>query len=251
MTQADFLKSPFPAPVALPEAVTTGPQRFFNRELSWLAFNWRVVDEAANPAVPLLERLRFLSISATNLDEFYTVRVAGLMALVRTNNATLSEDGRTAAEQLDLINADARRLMRVQQTVYNRLKKVMEAKGIVLLTRSKLTARDLTFLADHFLNKVFPVLSPLAIDPAHPFPFIPNTGFCLALELERATDHRPLQALLPIPQQIARFVGLPAKPGEHRFLPLEEHLLLHLSMLFPGYVDRGPDSCPRPGAPHR
>ena len=239
MTQADFLKSPFPAPVALPEAVTTGPQRFFNRELSWLAFNWRVVDEAANPAVPLLERLRFLSISATNLDEFYTVRVAGLMALVRTNNATLSEDGRTAAEQLDLINADARRLMRVQQTVYNKLKKAMEAKGIVLLTRSKLTAKDLTFLEGHFLNKVFPVLSPLAIDPAHPFPFIPHTGFCLALELERAADHRPLQALLPIPQQIARFVALPAKPGEHRFLPLEEHLLLHLGMLFPGYVDRG------------
>ncbi len=239
MTQSDFLKAPFPEPVALSAAETSGPQRFFNRELSWLAFNWRVLDEASNPVVPLLERLRFLSISATNLDEFYSVRVAGLRALARANNATPSEDGRTPAEQLTLINADARRLMRVQQTVYNRLKKAMEAKGIVLLTRSKLTARDLTFLADHFLNKVFPVLSPLAIDPAHPFPFIPNTGFCLALELERATDHRPLQALLPIPQQIARFVALPAKPGEHRFLPLEEHLLLHLGMLFPGYVDRG------------
>ena len=239
MTHADFLNSPFPAPATLPEAETTGPRRFFNRELSWLAFNWRVLDEAANPAVPLLERLRFLSISATNLDEFYTVRVAGLMALVRTSNATLSEDGRTPADQLDLINADARRLMRVQQTVYNRLKKAMEAKGIVLLTRSKLVAKDLKFLEEHFLHKVFPVLSPLAIDPAHPFPFIPNTGFCLALELERATDHRPLQALLPIPQQIARFVALPASPGENRFLPLEELLLLHLGMLFPGYVDRG------------
>jgi polyphosphate kinase len=239
MTQSDFLKSPFAAPVALPGAEITGPRRFFNRELSWLAFNWRVVDEAANPAVPLLERLRFLSISATNLDEFYTVRVAGLMALVRTNNPTLSEDGRTAAEQLDLINADARRLMRVQQTVYNKLKKAMEAKGIILLTRSKLTAKDLKFLEDHFLHKVFPVLSPLAIDPAHPFPFIPNAGFCLALELERATDHRTLKALLPIPQQIARFVALPASAGENRFLPLEELLLLHLGMLFPGYVDRG------------
>lgn len=239
MTQADFLKAPFPAPVTLPEAERTGPRRFFNRELSWLAFNWRVLDEASNPAVPLLERLRFLSISATNLDEFYTVRVAGLRALVRNGNAAHSEDGRSPSEQLALIHADARRLMLTQQSVFNRLKKDMESEGINILTRSKLTARDLKHLEEHFLNKVFPVLSPLAIDPAHPFPFIPNTGFSLALELERESDHRTLQALLPIPQQIARFVALPGKPGENRFLPLEELLLLHLNMLFPGYTDRG------------
>lgn len=239
MTHADFLNCPFSAPVSLPKSDIEGPKRFFNREMSWLAFNWRVLDEASNPAVPLLERLRFLSISATNLDEFYTVRVAGLMAMVRQNSPSLSEDGRGAAEQLVMVNDDARRLMGTQQTVFNKLKKEMEAHGISILTRSKLTARDLKHLEEHFLNKVFPVLSPLAIDPAHPFPFIPNTGFCLALELERATDHRPLQALLPIPQQIARFVALPAKPGENRFLPLEELLLLHLGMLFPGYVDRG------------
>jgi polyphosphate kinase len=239
MTQADFLKTAAPAPVALSRAETTGPKRYFNRELSWLAFNWRVLDEAANPRVPLLERLRFLSISATNLDEFYTVRVAGLRELARAGNVPLSEDGLTPAEQLLLINADARRLMQTQQTTFNRLKREMEAEGITLLTRSKLTARDFKFLETHFLAKVFPLLSPLAIDPAHPFPFIPNTGFCLALQLERSRDGRPLQALLPIPQQIARFVPLPAKPGEHRFLPLEELLLLHLGMLFPGYVDLG------------
>ena len=239
MTQADFLKTAAPAPVALSQAETTGPKRYFNRELSWLAFNWRVLDEAANPRVPLLERLRFLSISATNLDEFYTVRVAGLRELARAGNVPLSEDGLTPAEQLLLINADARRLMQTQQTTFTRLKREMEAEGITLLTRSKLTARDFKFLETHFLAKVFPLLSPLAIDPAHPFPFIPNTGFCLALQLERSRDGRPLQALLPIPQQIARFVPLPAKPGEHRFLPLEELLLLHLGMLFPGYVDLG------------
>lgn len=239
MTQADFLKAPFSAPVSLPAAEITGPGRFFNRELSWLAFNWRVLDEAANPAVPLLERLRFLSISATNLDEFYTVRVAGLRALVRAGNTTPSEDGRTPAEQLRLINEDARRLMQMQQTTFNKLKKEMETEGITLLTRSKLTSRDLKHLEKHFLNKVFPVLSPLAIDPAHPFPFIPNTGFSLALELERVSDHRALQALLPIPQQIARFVPLPGREGENRFLPLEELLLLHLDMLFPGFTDRG------------
>jgi polyphosphate kinase len=239
MTQADFLRSPFRTPVELPFAETAGPGRFFNRELSWLAFNWRVLEEAANHAVPLLERLRFLSISATNLDEFYTVRVAGLRALVRTANATLSEDGRSPAEQLQLINADARRLMQTQQTTFNRLRKEMEAEGITIVQRTKLTARDLKHLETHFLNNVFPVLSPLAIDPAHPFPFIPNTGFSLALELERETDHRQLKALLPIPQQISRFVPLPGKEGEHRFLPLEELLLLHLGMLFPGYTDRG------------
>ena len=239
MTHSDFLKAPFPDPVELSAAETTGPQRFFNRELSWLAFNWRVLDEASNAGVPLLERLRFLSISATNLDEFYSVRVAGLRALARANNSALSEDGRTPVEQLTLINADARNLMHTQQAVFNKLKREMEAQGIILCTRSKLTGRDLTFLEDHFLNKVFPVLSPLAIDPAHPFPFIPNTGFSLALELERESDHRTLKALLPIPQQIARFVPLPGKPGENRFLPLEELLLLHLDMLFPGYTDRG------------
>jgi polyphosphate kinase len=198
-----------------------------------------VLDEAANPAVPLLERLRFLSISATNLDEFYTVRVAGLRALVRAGNINPAEDGRTPAEQLRLIHEDARRLMQTQQTVFNKLKKAMEAQGILLATRSKLTARDLRFLEEYFLAMVFPILSPLAIDPAHPFPFIPNTGFSLALQLERARDRRALTALLPIPQQIARFIPLPGKPGEHRVLPLEELLLLHLDMLFPGYADRG------------
>ena len=239
MTQADFLNAPFPTPLALPDAEITGLGRFFNRELSWLAFNWRVLEEAANPNVPLLERLRFLSISATNLDEFFTVRVAGLRALVRTGNAGFSEDGRKPAEQLVMIHADARKLMQRQQSVLNGLKREMEAEGISIVTRSKLTAADLRHLEEHFLHKVFPVLSPLAIDPAHPFPFIPNTGFSLALQLERLTDHRTLKALLPIPQQIARFVPLPGKPGVYRFLPLEELLLLHLNMLFPGYTDRG------------
>lgn len=236
MTQADFLKAPYPAPAVLPEAQIAGPKRFFNRELSWLAFNWRVLDEARNPRVPLLERLRFLSISATNLDEFYTVRVAGLRELVREGNATFSDDGLSPAEQLKLINDDARRLMQTQQSVWNKLRRELEANGIALLTRSKLTRRDEDFLATYFLNKVFPVLSPLAIDPAHPFPFIPNTGFCLALELERATDRRRLQAILPIPQQINRFVAM---PGAKRFLPMEELLLLHLHSLFPGYRDTG------------
>ncbi|KEP70833.1 polyphosphate kinase [Thioclava dalianensis] len=236
MTQADFLQTPFPAPVTLPPEEISGPGRFFNRELSWIAFNWRVLDEARNPRVPLLERVRFLSISATNLDEFYSVRVAGLMELVREGNMNPSDDGLTPAEQLERINADARKLMDTQQATWSALKRAMEQEGIHVVSRSRLTKADLSYLSEHFLNKVFPVLSPLAIDPAHPFPFIPNTGFCLALELERESDKRRLQALLPIPQQIDRFVRL---PGEARFLPLEQLLMIHLNSLFPGYRDVG------------
>nr|WP_111298936.1 RNA degradosome polyphosphate kinase [Paracoccus saliphilus] len=236
MTQADFLRSPFPEPKDLPEGLPDGGGRFFNRELSWLSFNWRVLDEARNPRVPLLERLRFVSISATNLDEFYTVRVAGLRELVREGNTTPSDDGLTPAEQLSLINADARRLMGAQQGVWNGLRREMEQAGIVILSRQRLTRAEEEFLHDHFENRVFPVLSPLAIDPAHPFPFIPNTGFSLALELARETDGRQMQALLPIPAQLPRFVPL---PGGERFLRLEDLLLMHLSSLFPGYRDVG------------
>ena len=235
MTQADFLRSPFPAPAELPPEEIAGPKRFFNRELSWLAFNWRVLEEASNPRVPLLERVRFVSISATNLDEFYTVRVAGLRELARAGHTTPADDGLSPAEQLVQIDENARRLLQAQQTVWNKLKKEMEAEGIELLTRSRLNAGDRDHLERHFLEQVFPVLSPLAIDPAHPFPFIPNTGFCLALQLARETDGTMRQALLPIPGQIDRFVRLPAAHGQHRFLLLEDLLILHLGSLFPGY----------------
>ncbi len=232
---ANFLDAPFPVPVALAGAEPGGPDRFINRELSWLAFNWRVLEEAANPKVPLLERLRFLSISATNLDEFYTVRVAGLRELAHAGNTTPATDGLTAAEQLIHINKDARALMQSQQATWNQLREELQAEGIVLCSRTKLGADDLTHLEKTFLEQVFPVLSPLAIDPAHPFPFIPNTGFVLALQLERKSDKKQLQALLPIPNQIDRYLRLPARKGVQRFLPMEELLLLHLNALFPGY----------------
>ena len=239
MSFADFLSAPLPEPVALPEAQITGPQRFFNRELSWLAFNWRVLEEAMNPRVPLLERVRFASISAGNLDEFYTVRVAGLRGLAQEGNLTPAADGRTPAMQLKLINADARRLMQHQQAAWNALKSEMEAEGLSVVTAAKLTTRDKAALADIFMARVFPVLSPLAIDPAHPFPFIPNEGIALALQLTRDRDGRRLQALLPIPGQIDRFITLPAADGKARFLPLEELLRLHIGALFPGYTLSG------------
>ncbi|MEO1733461.1 MAG: polyphosphate kinase 1, partial [Pseudomonadota bacterium] len=235
MTQADFLKSGFPEPLDLPDLDLKGPARFYNRELSWLGFNWRVLEEAENPRVPVLERLRFLSISANNLDEFYTVRVAGLRELALTGNTTPAQDGLTPAEQLVLIDEDARKLMRAQQRVLADLKQLMKGAGIEILDRHALTKSDAGYLADVFLQEVFPVLSPLAVDPAHPFPFIPNTGFSLALQLERTKGKRPLKALLPIPGQIDRFVRLPTAKGVLRYLPLEELVLVHIDRLFPGY----------------
>ena len=235
--QANFLESPIPAPTAL-DINLTSPARFVNRELSWLRFNWRVLEEAENPRVPLLERLRFLSISATNLDEFYTVRVAGLRELALAGNVTPSIDGLTAAEQLVQINANARKLMQRQQAVFIALNAQMADKNIHLLTRENLTDDDQVFLDGFFLDQVFPVLSPLAIDPAHPFPFLPNEGFALALQLSKINGKRSLRALLPVPAQIDRFIRLPSDDG-HRFLPLEELLLLHVSRLFPGYEVKG------------
>jgi polyphosphate kinase len=235
MTHADFLEGPFAPAIELADLDITGPDRFFNRELSWLGFNWRVLEEAENPRVPLLERLRFLSISAGNLDEFYTVRVAGLRELAQAGNTTPAADGLSPAEQLVLINEDARNLMMNQQRVLVELMAEMDAQNIFLEHQSDLTAADHEYLKEMFLTQVFAVLSPLAIDPAHPFPFIPNTGYALALQLERTRDKRPLQALLPIPAQIDRFVPLPAPEGTLRYLPLEDLLVLKIPDLFPGY----------------
>ncbi|MBL4628091.1 MAG: RNA degradosome polyphosphate kinase [Roseicyclus sp.] len=235
MSIADFLNAPCPTPKTLPAAEIEGPARFFNRELSWLAFNWRVLEEAMNPRVPLLERLRFISISSGNLDEFYTVRVAGLRELAQEGNVTPAADGRSPVEQLKLINANARQLMTQQQAAWNGVRAELEGEGITVVTRKDLSDSDTAYLCDVFLSQVFPVLSPLAIDPAHPFPFIPNEGIALAIQLKRDRDGRVLQALLPIPGQIDRFVSLKTSAGGARFLPLEELLLLNITALFPGY----------------
>jgi len=237
MMHADFLEGPLPEPAVL-DIDPTSPARFVNRELSWLRFNWRVLEEAENPRVPLLERLRFLSISATNLDEFYTVRVAGLRELAQVGNTTPGQDGRTPTEQLALIDDNARQLLAHQQLIFRNLQTEMTDAGIALLTRDEVNEAETAFLGKFFLNAVFPVLSPLAIDPAHPFPFLPNEGFAVALQLERISDKRPLRALLPVPPQIERFVRLP-DTDTIRFLPLEELLLLHVAQLYPGHKVKG------------
>ncbi len=207
--------------------------RYINRELSWLAFNERVIEECANHHHPLLERLRFLSISASNLDEFYMVRVAGLKGQVAAGVTTPSEDGLSPAQALAAINRRAGQLMNVQQNVWMELVAELRAAGIAVVGPGELSDDDRAFLAQRFQEAIFPILTPLAIDPAHPFPFIQNKGLALVARLVSPTDGRVLQALIPVPQQVERFVRLPGKTI--RFIPVEDTIRLNLGTLFPGF----------------
>ncbi len=226
--------------VETPDSVASfGPSRFFNRELSWLQFNKRVLEEAANERHPLLERLRFLSISASNLDEFYMVRVAGLRGQVLAGIETPSEDGLTPSEQLDQISRFVAELTEEQQESWVQLENLLADAGVDVLKANELTAKERDWLEEHFLSQIFSVLTPIAVDPAHPFPFIPNFGFTLGLELVREGSLRTMHALLPIPSQLARFIRLPAEGTDAtapiRFIRLETVVGIFVSRLFPGY----------------
>jgi len=221
-------------PVEIQPVDFHGDARFINRELSWLAFNEHVLAEADNLHHPLLERLRFLSISANNLDEFYMVRVAGLKGQHLAGIKTLSEDGLTPLQQLEAIRQRAGRLMADQQVTWMGLRRQLGEEGLAVVEPADLEPGDRFWLETRFMGEVFPVLTPLAIDPAHPFPFIANRGFGLVLELERITDGARLQALILIPPSIDRFTRLPGR--RVRFLPIEQMIGLFLDHLFPGFA---------------
>ena len=228
--------------VVINEAITPppeGPDRFYNRELSWLQFNRRVLEEAQNERHPLLERLRFLSISASNLDEFYMVRVAGIYGQVAARVQTLSQDGLTPSQQLRTINRFASGLVADKQACWRALKEEMAQAGIQILGPNDLKPTDRGWLQRLFLTHIFPILTPIAVDPAHPFPFILNKGLTIAVEMQRESDQKAMNGLIPIPGQLERFIRLGAHDPEDkelRFIRLETLIGLFISELFPGFL---------------
>ena len=230
---APAVEPPQPRPAAI---APDSPDRFINRELSWLDFNHRVIEEAENPHHPLLERLNYVSISASNLDEFYSVRVAGLIGQAKAGVTAVSPDGRTPAQQLAAIKLRAEALLAEQQRVWRELRTLLRDAGIEVCEPDTLSTNDVKWLDAWFMERVFPVLTPLAIDPAHPFPFIPNMGLVMALLLLREEDGLSMRALLPLPSQVERFIRLPGAIGEPiRFVLLDDLVGLFLDRLFPGF----------------
>ncbi|MEY2757140.1 MAG: hypothetical protein RIR33_918 [Pseudomonadota bacterium] len=219
--------------------LANSPERFFNRELSWLKFNMRVLEEAENRRHPLLERLRFLSISSSNLDEFYSVRVAGLRQQARTGITRISSDGLTPQQQLQHIGSEAGQLMAEQQRIWNDIRAEMKRAGLAVVDGDDLSEADTEWLRIRFMERVFPVLTPLALDPSHPFPFLPNQGFAVGFSLYRSTDKERMNALVPIPTHVERFIELPRTPKGRRFIALEDVITLFLDMLFPDCVSKG------------
>jgi polyphosphate kinase len=215
-----------------------GPDRFYNRELSWLQFNRRVLEEAQNERHPLLERLRFLSISASNLDEFYMVRVAGIYGQVAAGVQTPSQDGLTPAQQLRTINRFAAGLVADKQACWRDLKEKMAKTGILILEPKDLRPSERSWLQRLFMTHIFPILTPIAVDPAHPFPFILNQGLTLAVEMQRDSDGKVMNGLIPIPGQLERFIRLGTADSEQpelRFIRIETMIGLFIDELFPGF----------------
>lgn len=236
IVQEDFNKV---QPATEGDTLWDSPARFVNREFSWLQFNRRVLEETLNTDHPLLERLRFLSISAANLDEFFMVRVAGLEGQVRQKITVRTPDGKTPAEQLEDILKEIDNLQMEQQASLAVLQQYLAKEEIFIVRPAALSEADRTWLGTEFEERIFPVLTPLSIDPAHPFPFIPNLGFSMGLQLDSVNGREPMTALLRLPTALDRFVRLPDEKNAIRYITLEDVVGLFIHRLYPGYTVRG------------
>lgn len=217
-----------------------GPARYYNRELSWLQFNKRVLEEAKNERHPVLERLRFLAISANNLDEFYMVRAAGIVGQIAAGVSTLSQDGLTPAQQLTAINRFVSTLVTEKQQIWLSLIQDLAKEGIHLVDERSVTPQERGWLERLFMSHIFPILTPIAVDPAHPFPFILNLGLTLVVEMK--SPARSMNGLIPIPNQLERFIRLPDGedgPASIRFVQIETIIGMFLASLFPGFEIKG------------
>ena len=212
-------------------------QRYFNRELSWLAFNRRVLEEASNPSHPLLERLRFLSISGNNLDEFFMVRVAGLKGQQLQQVEERSPDGMTVSQQLAAIAENAEALLSQQRAVWRGLREQLRETRLLVLGNNELGDNERAWLETHFREQIFPILTPQALDPAHPFPFIPNKGLSIVVDLIRLSDRAPIRELVMLPATLQRFVRLPGRAA--RYVAMETLIRCFQHLLFPGYEVAG------------
>ncbi|WP_455474909.1 RNA degradosome polyphosphate kinase [Bartonella sp. B30(2025)] len=218
--------------ICVPDITMQNPARFVNREFSWLQFNNRVLMQAADPKYPLLERVRFLSISATNLDEFFMVRVAGIVAQVRAGIIECSADGHTPQEQLDFVLAEVAHLQAHQQQELCALRNELKKNHIAIINCDELSKTEKIWLEEYFNNTIFPLLTPVSVDPSHPFPFISNLGLTIAVHLLRRGEQYPVVMLLRIPTTLKRFILLPQKGNNFRFIALEDVVSLFIHHLF-------------------
>jgi len=216
---------------------TTSSNRFFNRELSWLTFNERVLAEAVNPHYPLLERLRFLSISGSNLDEFLMVRVAGIAGQVRRQIEEISIDGRTPTQQLAAVHEEVLKVEATQQQTWADLKVKLANSGIRVIGEERLETVSERWLRDYFREHIMPVITPQAIDPAHPFPFVANTGIGVLFSLTRIADGANVMEMILIPQALPRFVRLPGPDAI--YMSIEDLICRHADQIFPGFKFNG------------
>ncbi|PZO69853.1 MAG: RNA degradosome polyphosphate kinase, partial [Pelagerythrobacter marensis] len=222
---------------AEPPASAGRSDRYLNRELSWLAFNDRVLAEAGNPNYPLLERLRFLAISAANLDEFMMIRAAGLVGQVQRGIARVSIDGRTPAQQLAEVRALVDDLTDRQQGAWRVLRRQLADSGIHIADEQRVTEEAYHWLRTYFVDEIIPVLTPQAIDPAHPFPFVANRGMGLLFNLTRQSDGVRVIEMVLIPAALKRYVRVPGR--EAIYVSIEALISRFADHMFPGFTITG------------